>query len=604
MTTVPAPALPGPHPADHLTPELLDAAQRHLVTKALAEFAHERLIAPSRDRGAGPDAYVVTLDADDGPVTYRFRARRLALEHWAVDAATVVRERAGTPAGLDVLALVLELQPLLRIPDDLLPLYLEELSATLASSAYRRHRPGPTVAELLEADLATVEAAMTEGHPGFVANSGRIGFGVREHDLYSPEAARDVRLVWLGARREHTHLALGADLDEETLYSRELGPAGLAELAARLRALGLDPADYRYLPVHPWQWEHKVAVTFAPDVARRDLVLLGESHDAYRPQQSIRTFLNVTTPGRDYVKTAVAIQNMGFLRGLSPAYMRATPAINDWVADVVHGDPELVACGVRVLREHASIGYTGDVYHGTPRPNAHRKMLAALWRESPVPHLRPGQRAATMAALLHRDHDGTAYATAAVRASGLAPAAWLAAYLRVYLRPLVHCVRAHALAFMPHGENVILVLEGHVPVGAFLKDIGEEVTVLDDQPLPPDVERIRAHVEPAERADAILVDVLDGVLRHLAAILVTDGVLTEDEFWGTVARCVDEHAADHPDLPADVDVRVARFRHSCLNRLQLRNTLQMVDLADQAGSFVYAGTLANPVARDGVLVAG
>lgn len=180
----------------------------------------------------------------------------------------------------------------------------------------------------------------------------------------------------------------------------------------------------------------------------------------------------------------------------------------------------------------------------------------------------------------------------------------LAAYLRVYLRPLVHCVRAHALAFMPHGENVILVLEGHVPVGAFLKDIGEEVTVLDDQPLPPDVERIRAHVEPAERADAILVDVLDGVLRHLAAILVTDGVLTEDEFWGTVARCVDEHAADHPDLPADVDVRVARFRHSCLNRLQLRNTLQMVDLADQAGSFVYAGTLANPVARDGVLVAG
>ena len=598
----PAHLLPGPHRADHLTPEHLAAAQRHLVTKALAELAHERLLAPSRDRAAGPDAYVVALDGPDGPVTYRFRARRLALEHWAIDAATVDRERAGSAADHDVLALVLELQPLLRIPDDLLALYLEELSATLASAAFKRHRPGPPVAELLHADLATVEAAMTEGHPGFVANNGRIGFGVREHDAYAPEAARDVRLVWLAARRDRTHLALGGGLAEDTLYARELGADTLARFAAHLRDLGLDPADYRFLPVHPWQWEHKVAVTFAPDVARRDLVLLGESDDAYRAQQSIRTFLNVSRPDRDYVKTAVAIQNMGFLRGLSPAYMRATPAINDWVADLVHGDPELAACGVRVLREHASIGYTGDVYHRTPQPNAHRKMLAALWRESPVPLLRDGQRAATMAALLHRDAHGDAYATAAVRASGLEPTDWLAAYLRVYLRPLVHCVRAHALAFMPHGENVILVLRDHVPVGAFLKDIGEEVAVMDDQPLPPDVERVRARVDPAERADAILVDVLDGVLRHLAGILVTDGLLTEETFWGTVARCLDEHAADHPDLPADVDVRVERFRHSCLNRLQLRNTLQMVDLTDQAASFVYAGTLANPVARDGALV--
>ena len=39
------------------------------------------------------------------------------------------------------------------------------------------------------------------------------------------------------------------------------------------------------------------------------------------------------------------------------------------------------------------------------------------------------------------------------------------------------------------------------------------------------------------------------------------------------------------------------FRHSCLNRLQLRNTLQMVDLADQAESLIFAGELANPIAR-------
>ena len=37
------------------------------------------------------------------------------------------------------------------------------------------------------------------------------------------------------------------------------------------------------------------------------------------------------------------------------------------------------------------------------------------------------------------------------------------------------------------------------------------------------------------------------------------------------------------------------FEHSCLNRLQLRNTLEMVDLADQAQSLQLVGRLANPL---------
>ncbi len=122
--------------------------------------------------------------------------------------------------------------------------------------------------------------------------------------------------------------------------------------------------------MHPWQWVNKLAVTFAPDVARRDLVHLGAGDDEHRPQQSIRTFFNLSRPERHYVKTALAIQNMGFLRGLSPAYMEATPAIKDWVASTVAADPELAASGFTVLREVAAIGYTGDAFHryaGRPR---------------------------------------------------------------------------------------------------------------------------------------------------------------------------------------------------------------------------------------------
>jgi siderophore synthetase component len=76
-------------------------------------------------------------------------------------------------------------------------------------------------------------------------------------------------------------------------------------------------------------------------------------------------------------------------------------------------------------------------------------------------------------------------------------------------------------------------------------------------------------------------------------------VLDEDEFWGEVARCLRQHAAEHPELAdaaAAYDFFRPEFRHSCLNRLQLRNTLEMVDISDQAESLIYAGTLDNPVA--------
>jgi siderophore synthetase component len=176
------------------------------------------------------------------------------------------------------------------------------------------------------------------------------------------------------------------------------------------------------------------------------------------------------------------------------------------------------------------------------------------------------------------------------------PAAWVATYLRAYLRPVVHCLLKHDLAFMPHGENLILVLENHVPARVFMKDIGEEVAVMNDQPLPPEVERIRIDVSDEFKELAIFTDVFDGFLRHLAGILDSDGVLSATEFWALAGDCVREHAKDHPELAGRLDLLRPTFKHSCLNRLQLRNTLQMVDLTDQASSLIFAGELDNPIA--------
>jgi siderophore synthetase component len=581
-------------PVAHLSPERLAVAQRHLVAKAISEYAHERLLTPA----ASEDGWRLT--APDGGSSYTFDARRLMMEHWAIDEVTLTRWVDGAPVDLDVQVFVTEFAGLLGIPDALLPTYLEELASTLASACWKLAHSPVSSADLLEADYQAIEAAMTEGHPGFVANNGRIGYDLDDYAAYAPETGSAVRLEWVAARRALARLSLGDGLSEARLYDGELPAAVRSSFASVLVGLGLDADDYLFVPVHPWQWRHQLAITFAPDLARRDLVHLGTGPDDYRAQQSIRTFFNTSAPERHYVKTALSIQNMGFKRGLSPRYMGATPAINDWVHRLVEDDPTLKGCGFAVLRERAAIGYTGDAFHALEVRSPYQKMIAALWRESPVPLLSRGERLASMTTLLHRDASGVSLVSSMIAASSVSATSWVESYLHAYVRPIVHCLLAHELAFMPHGENLVLVLRDHVPVRALMKDVGEEVAVMDDQPLPPEVERIRAAVPQDIRALALHTDVFDGFLRHLAAILDTDGVLPEADFWSLVRDCVETHAAEHPELAARVeayDLQRPEFKHSCLNRLQLLNTLEMVDITDQASSLQYAGTLVNPIAR-------
>ncbi|GAA3288806.1 IucA/IucC family siderophore biosynthesis protein [Dactylosporangium vinaceum] len=579
----------------HLDPAHWAAANRQLVRKALAEFSHERLLTPRPDG----DAYVV--HGDDGTVEYRFTAVLRALDTWQIDAGSITRRRGGTELPVDAVELVLDLRRTLGLRDEILPVYLEEITATLASSAYKRSRAGVCARDLAGADFQTIEAGMTEGHPGFVANSGRIGFGVDDYHRYAPEVAAPVRLIWLAAHRDHATFTCSADTDYDRHLRAELGDDALAGFAATLADLGLDPGDYLLIPVHPWQWWNRLAVTFAGELATRRLVVLGRGPDEYLAQQSIRTFFNASHPQRHYVKTAISVLNMGFMRGLSAAYMEATPAINDWLADLIAGDELLKATGVGILRERAAVGYRHRQFEAaTDSYSPYRKMLAALWRESPVPGLAPGERPATMASLLHVDERGHSLAAALVERSGLAPAAWLRRYLDAYLTPLLHSFYAYDLAFMPHGENVILVLDGDVVTRVLLKDIAEEIVVMDPgAPLPPAVERVRADVPEPLRLLSIFTDVFDGFLRYLSAILAERDVLPEHEFWGTVAACVADYQSGVPHLRerfARYDLFAAEFALSCLNRLQLRDNRQMVDLADPSAALQFAGTLRNPLA--------
>ncbi|MFF3937766.1 IucA/IucC family protein [Streptomyces phaeofaciens] len=579
----------------HLSPERWDQANRQLVRKALAEFAHERLITPQKEG----ERYVVR--SDDGLTAYRFTAVRRALDHWQVDAGSITRSRDGAGLPLAALDFFIELKQALGLSDAILPVYLEEISSTLSGTCYKLTKPQITSAELVRSGFQAIETGMTEGHPCFVANNGRLGFGVHEYLSYAPETASPVRLVWLAAHRSRAAFTAGVGIAYESFVREELGEETVERFDAVLREQDLDPADYLLIPVHPWQWWNKLTVTFAAEIARRNLVCLGEGDDEYLAQQSIRTFFNRSHPEKHYVKTALSVLNMGFMRGLSAAYMEATPAINDWLAQLIENDPVLKSTGLSIIRERAAVGYRHLEYEAaTDRYSPYRKMLAALWRESPVPSLGDGETLATMASLVHVDHEGRSVAGALVERSGLAPAAWLRTYLQAYYTPLLHSFYAYDLVFMPHGENTILVLRDGVVRRAIYKDIAEEIAVMDpDAVLPPEVRRIRVEVPEDKKLLSIFTDVFDCFFRFLAAALADEGILAEDDFWRTVAEVTRAYQEAHPELAEkfrQYDMFAPEFALSCLNRLQLRNNEQMVDLSDPAGALQLIGTLKNPVA--------
>jgi len=579
----------------HLTKQNWDKANALLLKKTLSEFAHELLIVPI---SKGEKLY--NISSPDKTVEYTFKASISALNHWSIAIESIKKTKNGIESPLRLLEFIIEFKDHLGIGESLLPMYLEEITSTLYSTAYKIENEKYNSKDLLELDYQIIEHAMTEGHPCFVANSGKNGFNIDDFAAFSPEANAPIQLLWLAGHRSKATFTAIQELDYQKVLQQELDAETILRFENVLKSQNLNVDDYYFFPVHPWQWFNKLALIFAPDVAENHLVCLGYGEDEYSAQQSIRTFFNISSPEKFYAKTALSVINMGFMRGLSPYYMESTPAITEWVANLVENDVYLQQKGFTLLGEVATLGYRNFLYEPLGRSIPHNKMLATLWRESPIPKLSKNQKIMTMAALLHVDQSGNSFVSELIKESGISAKLWIKSYLDAYLSPLLHCFYEHEMVFMPHGENLILVLENHVPVKAIMKDITEEVMVFNGEiPLPEKVKRIHINMKEPLKILCIFNDVFQFYFRFLSAILSESKTLSEEDFWSSVADCITQYQEDQPHLKEQFkkyNMFVPEFDACCLNRLQLRNNKQMLDLADPIDSLQFVGKLKNPVA--------
>ncbi|WP_405776450.1 IucA/IucC family protein [Streptomyces sp. NBC_00859] len=577
-----------------LNPEDWDRAARRLLAKMLGAFAYEEIIEPVA-RGGG--RHTLTLD-DDLPLT--FLARRGAYGHWHVAPDSI--ELQGTSFS-DPLRFLVLARRLLALDGATLGHLVRELTTTLAADARIDHT-ALAAADLADLDYAQLEGHQT-GHPWLVLNKGRIGFSAADAARWTPESRRPARLPWIAVSTDIAQYRGVTGLaTPDRLYRRELDPAARESFAASLRARGLDPDDYLYLPVHPWQWDEVILPLYAPAIAHLQIVPLHADADPRLPQQSIRTFLNLEHPERHTVKLPLSILNTLVWRGLPTERTLAAPAVTAWVQGLRDGDAFLRdECGVILLGEVASVSVEHPLYDQLPEvPYQYRELLGAIWREPLDVQLTEGEGARTLASLLHTDLQGRSFTAELVARSGLTPTAWLRRLFAALLPPLLRFLYRYGTVFSPHGENAIVVFDDHdVPVRLAIKDFVDDVNISSESlpehdSMPADVRDVLLTEDPAFLTQFIHSGLFVGVFRYLAPLCEDQLGVPEADFWQLVRAEILRHQARFPELKERFemfDLLTPRIERLCLNR----NRLHLDGYRDRPSRPHAAvhGTVSNPL---------
>jgi siderophore synthetase component len=552
-------------------------AARALLAKAIGEFCYEGLLVPEADKETGAeDAYRLELD---GGICYRFRAARGDYGSWFVDPSSLRRTEKGTETSPhDPLGFIADAQGPLNLPGDTAGHLIRELAATLAADTCLERAAIPSAA-LADLSYAELEGHMA-GHPWIVFNKGRFGFSASDALRYSPEARHKVRLPWIAVDTDLAEFNAVRNLTSQRLYTNELDSNTRIRFGAELVRNGFNPARYWWLPVHPWQWDEMIQPLFGPEVAAGLIVPLGYADDEYLPQQSIRTFSNISRPDRHHVKLPLSVLNTMVWRGLPTERTLAAPAVTSWLLDIAAEDEFLRdECKVILLGEVASVAVRHPVLDRMPGvPYQYRELLGAIWRQPLPPHLEKGERARTLASLLHIDPDGKPFVQELIERSGLDAGDWLDQLFAAILPPLLHFLYKYGTAFSPHGENAIVVYDAKdVPKRLAVKDFVDDVNIsAKDLPeladLPADVAGILLREMPDYLCQFIHSALFVGHFRYLAHIAENHLGVDRELFWGLVADRILDYQAKFPEL-ADrfevFDLFAPKIDRLCLNRNRL-----------------------------------
>lgn len=473
------------------------------------------------------------------------------------------RDEDARPATLaDMCTEILGLLP----PSERLTAFMDELEQTLLKDvqAQSQQRPVEPLAALRDYD--ELEGDIMDAHLYHPSYKSRIGFSLDDNRRYGPEFKQPLQLQWLAVHRSTGRMNHSARKGYEEMIRQELGDAEYARFAELLRQMDKSIDEHLLMPVHPWQWQQRIATLFHAELASGDIVPLGLGRDSYRPQQSIRTLANHSARDKAYVKLSISITNTSTSRILAAHTVMNGPIVTDWLHGLIAQDAYAKELDFIILGEVLGVSFNYDRMPEVRKSKAYGT-LGAIWRESLHRYLRPGEAAIPFNGLCHVDDSGRPLIDPWIERHGVR--AWTERMLQTSVTPIIHMLLAHGIGMESHAQNIMLIHQDGWPTRIALKDFHDGVRYspqhLAQPELAPELVPVPASHARINRNSFIITDDLDAVrdfscdaffficMAETAIFLARHYALPENEYWSMTARLIRDYQQRHPQ-------HAARFR--------------------------------------------
>ena len=537
---------------------------RVLVAKCISELQYEECLVPE----GGADCWTLNLASG---ARYRFFAWQSLWGQLRLNAESLMRN--GKPVD-SAAQFFIDAQGELGMDDIVLANLLEECAQTLQGDLQSWWlRQSVSARQMAQMDVDVMQPYL-DGHPKAVLNKGRLGWGADELARYAPEYNQPLRLRWVAVARPHCVVGLEQDSDLDGVIKSAMSEAEYQSLRSRVDCLD---GEWVLLPVHPWQWQHKIRIHFQAWIARGELVDLGEAGCRYLPLQSIRTLANLDFPQAPNVKLPLTILNTSCYRGIPGHYIAVGARLSAWLDERCRTDPLLYDRGTLVLREPVGITCAHPDYRQVQgAPYRYQEMLGVIWRDSVQKNLHGDERAMLMAGFLQQDNQGDAVVKHVIAESGLPPRQWLRKLFDVVVVPLYHLMCQYGVGLVAHGQNLTLITENGVPKRLAIKDLQGDLRLVDQpfaelQLLPQDVRATLTRLPPEYLIHDLQTGHFVTVLRYLSALLQEQNLLSETAFYATLALSIAEYQRAYPQLHERFrlfDLLTPNIKKVCINRVR------------------------------------
>lgn len=450
--------------------------RRRIFRQLIQGLIYEGLIRPVEHPEANGVRFELSgRDRDQRPVLYTCQGKRThTFRRVQLTEEPVMRHADRSVSEADSLTrFLLEVQDHLGADPDRLAAFCRELEQTLFNDTLAQHHRHTNRLAFAGLSYDQLESYVMDGHPYHPSYKSRIGFDAEDQLTYGPETRPSVHPIWLAVQASDARLVASESIDLPSFWREELGDEQLERFRAAIIEQGYRPDDYHLLPVHPWQWQHKILPALHEELTCGKILLLDSAVDAYHPQQSIRTLANGTSPTRASLKLSMSIINTSTGRVLAPHTVQNAPKVTDWLKSILARDAFLRdECRLILLGEVLGITYDrpplSDLVQGVTYG-----VLGCIWRESIHRFLEPGEEAVPYNGLTALDLDGSPLIAPWIEAYGAE--AWLTDLFRTSVLPVLHLLYAHGLALETHAQNMVLVHRAGKPIRVALKDFHDGV---------------------------------------------------------------------------------------------------------------------------------